>query len=41
VIPEGVWVVAQAGSPAADGGTRAGSCSLGGRPYVLARYPPA
>jgi hypothetical protein len=40
VIPEGVWVVAGPGSPAADGGTRAGSCSLAGRPYVLVRYPP-
>jgi hypothetical protein len=39
-IPEGVWVVAEPGSPAADGGTRAGSCSLAGRPYVLVRYPP-
>ncbi len=40
-IPGGVWVVADAGSPAATGGTRAGSCSLGGRPAVLVRYPPA
>jgi hypothetical protein len=39
-IPEGVWVVAEPGSPAADGGTRTGSCSLAGRPYVLVRYPP-
>jgi hypothetical protein len=40
-IPSGVWVVADADSPAAAGGTRAGSCSLGGRPAVLVRYPPA
>ena len=40
-VPGGVWVVADAGSPAATGGTRVTSCSLAGRPAVLVRYPPA
>lgn len=40
-IPDGVWVVADAGSPAATGGARVASCSLAGRPAVLVRYPPA
>jgi hypothetical protein len=40
-IPDGVWVVADAGSPPATGGTRVASCSLAGRPAVLVRYPPA
>lgn len=40
-IPDGVWVVAEPGSPAAGGGTRTSSCSLAGRPAVLVRYPPA
>jgi len=40
-IPEGVWVVADAGSPAAEGGTRVAVCSLAGRPAVLVRYAPA
>ena len=40
-IPEGVWVVADPGSPAATGGTRTASCSFGGRSAVLVRYPPA
>jgi len=40
-IPDGVWVVAEPGSPAAGGGTRTSACSLDGRPAVLVRYPPA
>jgi hypothetical protein len=40
-IPAGVWVVADAGSPAAEGGTRVATCSLAGRPAALVRYPPA
>ena len=40
-ITEGVWVVADPGSPAATGGTRTASCSFGGRSAVLVRYPPA
>ncbi|HEY7258686.1 MAG TPA: hypothetical protein VH459_06425 [Gaiellales bacterium] len=40
-IPGGVWVVADAGSPAAVGGTRVAACTLAGRPAALVRYPPA
>jgi hypothetical protein len=40
-VPQPVWVIAGAGSPAALGGARAATCSLGGRPAALVRYPPA
>jgi hypothetical protein len=36
-----LWVVADRGSPAADGGTGIGRCTIAGRPAVLVRYPPA
>ena len=39
-VPGGLWVIAPAGSPAATSGTRAGSCTLAGRPYVLVRQAP-
>ena len=40
-VPGGLWVIAAAGSPAAGSGTQIGACTLGGRPAVLVRYPPA
>jgi hypothetical protein len=39
-VPGGLWVVADAGSPAAASGTEVGSCSLEARPAVLVRQPP-
>jgi hypothetical protein len=39
-VADGLWVIAERGSPAASSGTVVGSCTLAGRPAVLVRQAP-